>query len=102
MFVTFMAIAQDVCQYMLQTKSLRQDVCHIYVTCKMHAVLQRYFLTYLFFGRCFKFPSLSLCTIVHLLGVNIILIVLVKRKRGGVRRAGARCNIAAIISSGLY
>ena len=26
---------------------------HIYVTCRMHAVLQRYYLTYPLFGRCF-------------------------------------------------
>ena len=77
--------------YRLQTKSLRQDVCHIYVTCRM-----RYFLTYLLFGRCFEFLSLS--TVVHL---NIIIIVIVKRKRGGVRHAGPRCNTAVVISSGL-
>ena len=52
--------------YTLQTKSLCQDVCHLYVTCRMHAVLQRYFLTYPLFGRCFELPSLSLCTVVHL------------------------------------
>ena len=52
--------------YMLQTKSLCQDVCHIYVTCRMHAILQRYVLTYPLFGRCFKLPSLSLSTVVHL------------------------------------
>ena len=39
---------------------------YIYVTCKMHAVLQCYFLTYPLFGRCVEFPSLSLSTIVHL------------------------------------
>ena len=48
--------------YTLQTKSLRQDVCHIYVTCRMHAVFQHYFLTHPLFGRCFEFPSLSLST----------------------------------------
>ena len=52
--------------YTLQTKSLRQDVCHLYVTCRMHAVLQRYFLTYPLFGRCLELPSLSLSTVVHL------------------------------------
>ena len=52
--------------YTLQTKSLRQDVCHVYVTCRMHAVLQCYFLTYPLFDRCFEFPSLSLSTVVHL------------------------------------
>ena len=35
-------------------------------SCKMHAVLQRYFLTNPLFGRCVEFPSLSLSTIVHL------------------------------------
>ena len=32
----------------------------------MHAVLQRYFLTYPLFGKCVEFPSLSLSTIAHL------------------------------------
>ena len=65
-YVTFVAIAQDVCHVYVTFVAIAQDVCHIYVTCRMHAVLQHYFLTYPLFGRCLEFPSLSLSTVVHL------------------------------------
>ena len=52
--------------YMLLTKSLCQEVCHIYVTCRVYAVFQCYFLTYLLFVRYFEFPSLSLSNVVYL------------------------------------
>ena len=72
---------------------------------RMQAFLQRYFLTYLLFGRCVEFPSLSrsLFTIVHLTRAEYHNgHSLVKRKREGVRYgAMAALNAAVIISSSL-
>ena len=48
-------------------KKVRISEIHVQICdMQMHAVLQRYFVTYPLFGRCVKFPSLSLSTIVHL------------------------------------
>ena len=71
----------DVCHIYVTFVAIAQEVCHVYVTNKLIApgrmphirYMQNarrftalFFLTYPLFGMCFKFPSLSLCTVVHL------------------------------------
>ena len=76
---------------------------HMYIRySRMHAVLQRYFLKHSLSGSCFEFPNLSPSTAVHQLELNIILIVTVTRKGGGVRRAEGLYITAVIIPAVYY
>ena len=57
-YITFVAIAQDVCYVYVTNKVTspgRMPHIRVYVTCRMHAVLQRYFLTLSLSGGCFEF-----------------------------------------------